>query len=68
MSGITVFTGVRIAAVAQPGEVLVSRTVKELVTGSGISFTDRGSHVLKQLPGEWRLFAPDVAVANSSAS
>src|SRR5262245_4433603 len=68
MSGITVFTGVRIAAVAQPGEVLVSSTVKELVTGSSISFTDRGSHILKQLPGEWRLFAPDVAVANSSAS
>ena len=60
MSGITVFTGIRIAAVAQPGEILVSGTVKELVAGSGITFTDRGTHVLKQLPGEWRLFAPDV--------
>jgi class 3 adenylate cyclase len=67
MSGITVFTGVRIMAVARPGEVLVSSTVKELVAGSGITFTDRGTHTLKQLPGEWRLFAPDVAVANSSA-
>jgi len=67
MSGITVFTGNRIMAVAQPGEVLVSSTVKELVAGSGITFTDRGTHTLKQLPGEWRLFAPDVAVANSSA-
>jgi class 3 adenylate cyclase len=61
MSGITVFTGVRIAAVAQPNEVLVSSTVKDLVGGSGITFTDRGTHTLKQLPGEWRLFAPDVA-------
>ena len=34
---------------------------------SGITFNDRGTHTLKQLPGEWRLFAPDVAVANSSA-
>ena len=67
MSGITVFTGVRIMAVAQPGEVLVSSTVKELVAGSGVTFTDRGTHTLKQLPGEWRLFAPHVAVANSSA-
>jgi len=63
MSGITVFTGSRIMVVAQPGEVLVSSTVKELVAGSGITFTDRGTHTLKQLPGEWRLFAPE---ANSS--
>jgi class 3 adenylate cyclase len=62
MSGITVFTGVRIAAVAQPDEVLVSSTVKDLVAGSGITFTDRGAHILKQLPGEWRLFAPDLAI------
>jgi hypothetical protein len=35
----------------------VSSTVKELVTGSGITFTDRGKHVIKDLPGEWQLFA-----------
>jgi class 3 adenylate cyclase len=58
ISGITVHTGVLIARVAQPGEVLVSHTVKDLVAGSGISFTDRGTHILKGLPGEWRLFAP----------
>ena len=40
-----------------PGEVLVSSTVKDLVAGSGITFTDRESHVLKGVPGEWRLFA-----------
>jgi len=61
MSGITVFTGHRIKALARPGEVLVSSTVKDLVAGSGITFTDRGTHILKQLPGEWRLFAPEVA-------
>ena len=54
------FTGHRIMAAAQPGEVLVSHTVKELVAGSGITFTDRGTHIFKGLPGEWRLFASDV--------
>jgi class 3 adenylate cyclase len=68
MSGITVFTCVRITEVAQPGEVLVSNTVKELVAGSSITFTDRGTHVLKGLPGEWRLFSPDVSGASASTS
>jgi class 3 adenylate cyclase len=58
VSGITAVTCVRIRAIAQPGEVLVSSTVKELVTGSGITFTDRGTHTIKELPGEWRLFGP----------
>ena len=66
MSGITVFTGVRITGAAQPGEVLVSHTVKELAAGSGITFTDRGMHILKGLPGEWRLLTPDVQEANTS--
>ena len=65
MTGITVVTGVRITRVAQPGEVLVSHTVKELVTGSGITFTDRGTHILTGLPGEWRLFTPDVPKASA---
>jgi hypothetical protein len=47
----------RVQAVAQPGEVLASRTVKDLVAGSGIGFTDRGTHRLKGLPDEWQLFA-----------
>ena len=42
---------------AAPGEVLVSSTVKDLVAGSGIEFEDRGTHELKGVPGEWRLFA-----------
>ena len=63
--GITVHTGIRITGVAQPGEVLVSNTVKDLVAGSGITFTDRGTHILRGLPGEWRLFTPDVPEASA---
>jgi class 3 adenylate cyclase len=55
--GIAVHTGARVASLASPGEVLVSSTVKDLVAGSGIEFTDRGSHELKGIPGEWRLYA-----------
>ena len=61
ISGITVFIGARITRIAQPGEILVSHTVKDLVAGSGITFLDRGSHILKGHPGEWQLFTPDVS-------
>jgi class 3 adenylate cyclase len=57
LGGIAVATGSRIASLAEPGEVLVSSTVKDLVAGSGIEFDDRGAHELKGVPGEWRLFA-----------
>ena len=57
VSGIAVHTGARIAAAAQPQEVLASGTVRDLVAGSGIQFDDRGSHMLKGVPGDWRLFA-----------
>ena len=50
-------TGTRIAALAGPGEVLVSQTVKDLVSGSGLVFEDRGIHGLKGVPGEWRVYA-----------
>jgi class 3 adenylate cyclase len=46
-----------VAALADPDEVLVSSTVKDLVVGSGMEFTDRGSHALKGVPGEWHLYA-----------
>jgi class 3 adenylate cyclase len=59
VAGIAVHTGARVAAQAGADEVLVSNTVKDLVAGSGIEFTDRGAHQLKGLPGEWRLFAVD---------
>jgi class 3 adenylate cyclase len=55
--GIAVHTGARVAALAGTGEVLVSSTVKDLVAGSGIEFEDRGTHELKGVPGEWRLYA-----------
>jgi class 3 adenylate cyclase/pimeloyl-ACP methyl ester carboxylesterase len=57
IGGIAVHIGQRVSALAGPGEVLVSSTVKDLVAGSGITFTDRGSHVLKGVPDEWRVFA-----------
>jgi pimeloyl-ACP methyl ester carboxylesterase len=57
LGGITVNTGARVAAQAEPGEVLVSSTVKDLVAGSGIEFRDRGMAQLKGIPGEWKLFA-----------
>jgi pimeloyl-ACP methyl ester carboxylesterase len=57
VAGIAVHTGARVASAASPQEVLVSATVKDLVAGSGIRFEDRGSRVLKGVPGEWRLFA-----------
>jgi class 3 adenylate cyclase len=57
IAGIAVHTGARVAAKAGPDEVLVSSTVRDLVAGSDIEFRERGSHELKGLPGEWRLFA-----------
>ncbi len=57
IGGIAVHIGARIMAQAEPGSVLVSGTVKDLVSGSGIDFQDRGVHQLKGIPGEWRLFA-----------
>ena len=57
VGGIAVHIGARVASAAGPSEVLVSRTVTDLVAGSGIDFEDRGKHALKGVPGEWRLFA-----------
>jgi len=68
VGGIAVHIGARVAREAQPGEVLVSSTVKDLVAGSGLRFRERGSAQLKGLPEEWLLFAverdpPDAAGA-----
>jgi class 3 adenylate cyclase len=46
-----------VSALAGAGEVLVSSTVKDLVTGSGINFEDRGEHELRGVPGSWKLYA-----------
>ena len=47
----------RVSSNAAAGEILVSRTVTDLVTGSGMEFADRGQHHLKGVPGEWQLLA-----------
>jgi class 3 adenylate cyclase len=46
-----------VAALAEPGEILTSSTVRDLVAGSGIEFTGRGAHALKGVPGHWQLYA-----------
>jgi class 3 adenylate cyclase len=57
VAGIAVHLGARIGALAGPGEVLVSSTVRDLTLGSGIEFADRGRHALKGVPGEWQVLA-----------
>ena len=57
VGGIAVHIGARVAALAGPGEVLVSSTVKDLVAGSGLRFADRGKRSLKGVPGYWHIFA-----------
>jgi class 3 adenylate cyclase len=57
IAGLAVHIAARVGALAGPGEVLVSRTVTDLVAGSGITFDDRGEHVLKGVEEPWRLFA-----------
>ena len=55
MAGIGVHIAARVLALAGAGEVLVSRTVRDLVTGSGLRFVDRGTHALKGVPDEWEI-------------
>jgi class 3 adenylate cyclase len=57
VAGIAVHIAARVSAQAGPGEVLVSRTVRDLITGSGIALQPRGAHELKGVPGNWELFA-----------
>jgi class 3 adenylate cyclase len=57
VAGIAVHIGARIAALAEPRVVLASGTARDPVAGSGTEFEDRGSHELRGVPGEWRLFA-----------
>jgi class 3 adenylate cyclase/predicted alpha/beta hydrolase len=57
VAGIAVHIGARVSAAALPGEVLVTRTVRDLVAGSGIAFDDRGEHSLKGVPESWALYA-----------
>jgi class 3 adenylate cyclase len=56
VGGIGVHIAQRVMSAASPGRILVSRTVKDLVVGSGIEFEDRGARELKGVPGEWALY------------
>jgi class 3 adenylate cyclase len=56
LAGIAIHIGARVGALSAPGEVLVSQTVRDLVAGSGLAFEERGTHTLKGVPNEWRLF------------
>jgi class 3 adenylate cyclase len=56
VGGIAVSIGARVAALADPGEVLATSTVKDLVAGSGLEFQDTGEHELKGVPDRWRLY------------
>jgi len=66
VAGIAVGTAAQVAMHASIGEVLVSRTVKDLVAGSGVRFEDRGEHVLRGVPGDWRLYAVERTAAAPS--
>ena len=57
IAGLAVHIGAQVASLAGPGEVFLSRTVKDLVAGSGLEFESRGVHVLKGVPDEWHVFA-----------
>jgi len=63
VGGIAVHLGARVMAEAGPSEILVSSTVRDLVAGSGIGFTDRGTRLLKGIEGERQLFAVDLSPA-----
>jgi class 3 adenylate cyclase len=57
LAGLAVHIASRISAMARPSEVLVSRTVRDLVAGSGIEFKPQGSHTLKGVPDRWEIYA-----------
>lgn len=66
IGGISSHIGARVAALAGPREVFVSRTVRDLVAGSGLMFTDRGQHELKGVPDRWQVYAASRASAANS--
>ena len=68
IAGMAVHIGARVAALAGPSEVLVSSTVREIVTGSRRAFVDRGEHDLKGVPGSWRVYAWPATESGSGAS
>jgi class 3 adenylate cyclase len=67
LAGVAVHIGARVGSLAGPSEVLVTSTVRDLVTGSGVEFSDRGRHTLRGIPGEWQLLAVSEADRPPSA-
>jgi class 3 adenylate cyclase len=61
VAGIAVHIGARVSALARPSEILVTRTVRDLVAGSGLAFENRGEHELKGVPDTWALYAVEQA-------
>jgi class 3 adenylate cyclase len=57
VAGVAVHVASRVQSLADPGEILVSSTVRDLTAGSGLPLSDRGVHTLKGLDGQWQLFA-----------
>ena len=57
IAGLAVHVAARVMSQADGGEVLVSRTVRDLTAGSGLQFNDRGTHTLKGIPEDWQLYA-----------
>jgi class 3 adenylate cyclase len=57
VAGIAVHIGARVAALAAPGDILVTQTVRDLVAGSGLAFGEHGPGHLRGVPGEWRVFS-----------
>ncbi len=68
VGGLAVHISSRVSAMAEPGEVLVSSTVRDLIVGSGQTLTDRGEHELKGVPGTWRVFTAGVNPAADQRS
>jgi class 3 adenylate cyclase len=62
IGGLAVHIAARVESLAEPGEVLTSRTIRDLVAGSGIRFTDRGTHRLKGVPDTWQLYRAEVGI------
>jgi class 3 adenylate cyclase len=67
IGGIAVHIAARVLAQARPGELLCSRTVKDLVAGAEFVFVDRGTHQLKGVPDSWQLYAVEPAVRSPVA-
>jgi class 3 adenylate cyclase len=59
VGGIAVHIGARVASLARAGDVLATRTAKDLVAGSGLRFAERGNHMLKGVPGDWQIYAAE---------